>query len=347
VLERPVTSVHSGFFELGGHSFLAVQLIARVEAAFGCRLPLASLFTGGTVAAQAALIDAQSSGAGADEVLVTLRAVGDRGTILLLHEISGHVMVYQPLAAQLAEGWRVVALQACGLDNTSPPIDRLERMAGTYADAVTAAGLPGPFVPVGYSYGAALAGELSAELAGRGHAVPFVAVIDALPDPQAWVDGVVPEDEAGQLFYMVRAVEESIGLQLGLDDSILRQFGPETRIDLVHQRLTTTGAFGGAIGRDQVAGMLAVFRANLQALRGFQPSRIPVPVHVWVTETLGAKPGLPGDLGWSGLADRPVTIHGIGGDHLSVVKEPLVADLAADINRLLACQQSLLTCQPP
>src|SRR3954468_25097746 len=79
---------------------------------------------------------------------------------------------------------------------TSPPIDRLDGMAGAYADAVTAAGLPGPFVPVGYSYGAALAGELSAELAGRGHAVPFVAVIDALPDPQAWVDGVVPEDEA-------------------------------------------------------------------------------------------------------------------------------------------------------
>jgi thioesterase domain-containing protein len=31
-----------------------------------------------------------------------------------------------------------------------------------------------------------------------------------------------------------------------------------------------------------------------------------------------------------------VTIHGIGGDHLSVVKEPLAAELAAGINRLLA-----------
>jgi thioesterase domain-containing protein len=150
------------------------------------------------------------------------------------------------------------------------------------------------------------------------------------------VDGVVPEDEAGQLYYMVRAVEASIGLQLGLDAAILRQFGPETRIDLVHQRLTATGAFGGAIGRDQVAGMLAVFRANLQALRGFQPSRIPVPVHVWVTETLAAKPDLPDDLGWPALTSHPVTIHGIGGDHLSVVKKPLAAELAAGVNRLLA-----------
>jgi thioesterase domain-containing protein/acyl carrier protein len=344
VLERPITSVDAGFFELGGHSFLAVQLIARVEAAFGCRLPLASLFTGGTIAAQAALIDAQASGTGADEVLVTLRAEGERGTILLPHEISGHVLVYQPLAMRLAEGWRVVALQARGLDNTRPPLDSLPAMARAYVDAVESAGLPDPFVPVGYSYGAALAGELSAELAARGHAVPFAAVIDALPDPQAWVDGVVPEDEAGQLHYMVKAVEASIGFDLGLDASTLRQFGPETRIDLVHQRLTATGAFGGSIGRDQVAGMLGVFRANLAALRGFQPARIPVPVHLWVTDALAARPGLPGDLGWSGLTGHPVTVHRIGGDHLSVVREPLAGELADGIGRLLT---PLLTPLPP
>ena len=336
VLERPITSVDAGFFELGGHSFLAVQLIARVEAAFGCRLPLASLFTGGTIAAQAALIDAQASGTGADEVLVTLRAAGERGTILLPHEISGHVLIYRPLALRLAEGWRVVALQARGLDNTRPPLDSLPAMARAYADAVEAAGLPGPFVPVGYSYGAALAGELSAELTARGHAVPFAVVIDALPDPQAWVDGVVPEDEAGQLHYMVKAVEASIGFDLGLDASILRQFGPETRIDLVHQRLTAVGAFGGSIGRNQVAGMLGVFKANLAALRGFQPARIPVPVHLWVTDALAARPGRPGDLGWSGLTGHPVTVHRIGGDHLSLVKEPLAGELGDGISRLLA-----------
>ncbi|MGF7209109.1 amino acid adenylation domain-containing protein [Skermanella aerolata] len=338
VLERPVTSVDAGFFELGGHSFLAVQLIARVEAAFGCRLPLASLFTGGTVAAQAALIDAQASGTGADEVLVTLRAAGECGTILLPHEISGHVLAYQPLAAALAQGWRIVGLQARGLDNTRPPLDSLPDMARAYADALESAKHPGPFVAVGYSYGAALAGELSAELAGRGHAVPFAVMIDALPDPQSWVVGVVPEDDAGQLHYMVRAVEASIGIELGLDAATLRQFGPETRIDLVHRRLTATGAFGGAIGRDQVAGMLAVFRANLAALRCFQPTRIPVPVHVWATDSLAARPGLPGDLGWSGLTDQPVTVHRIGGDHLTVVKEPLAAELAAGIGRLLARQ---------
>ncbi|UEM25114.1 amino acid adenylation domain-containing protein (plasmid) [Skermanella mucosa] len=333
VLERPVTSVHAGFFELGGHSFLAVQLMARVEAAFGCRLPLASLFSGGTVARQAALIDARSGGA--DEVLVMLRPEGDRGTILLPHEVSGHVLSYAALAGRLPEGWRVAALQARGLDNTRPPVRGLPEMARAYADAVLAAGLPGPFVPVGYSFGAALAGELAAELAARGRTVARVCVIDAPANPQDFADGIVPGDEAGRLLHMVRAVEHSMGLDLGLDGAVLKQFGQETRIDLVHRRLAATGAFGGAVTRDQVAGMLAVYGANLDALRSFRPRRIGPPVDVWVTDALAARPGTVADLGWSAVTAGPVAVHRIGGDHASVMREPLAGELAAAIGRAL------------
>ena len=150
VLERPMTSVDAGFFELGGHSFLAVQLIARVEAAFGCRLPLASLFTGGTIAAQAALIDAQVSGTGADEVLVTLRAEGDRGTILLPHEISGACPGLS--AARSEAGGGLAGRGASGARaGQYPPAARqpARHGAGLCRCAWISAGLPGPFVPGG------------------------------------------------------------------------------------------------------------------------------------------------------------------------------------------------------
>ena len=312
--------------------------MARVEAAFGCRLPLASLFSGGTVARQAALIDARSGSA--DEVLVMLRSEAASsgaclGTILLPHEVSGHVLSYAALAAHLPEGWRVAALQARGLDNTRPPIGGLPEMARTYADAVLAAGLPGPFVPVGYSFGAALAGELAAELAARGRTVARVCVIDAPANPQDFADGIVPGDEAGRLLHMVRAVEHSMGLDLGLDAAVLKQFGQETRIDLVHRRLAAIGAFGGAVTRDQVAGMLAVYGANLDALRDFRPRPIGRPVDVWVTDALAARSGLAADLGWSEVAAGPVAVHRIGGDHHSVMREPIAGELAAAIGRVL------------
>jgi len=60
------------FFELGGHSLIAVQVIARIEAAFGLRLPLRALFEGPTLREMAARVaEAMRGGA---ERLPELRA---------------------------------------------------------------------------------------------------------------------------------------------------------------------------------------------------------------------------------------------------------------------------------
>ncbi len=52
-------SVNESFFDLGGHSLLAIRLLARVEEAFGRRLPLPTLFLGPTIEDQANLLRAR------------------------------------------------------------------------------------------------------------------------------------------------------------------------------------------------------------------------------------------------------------------------------------------------
>jgi acyl carrier protein len=32
------------FFDVGGHSYMALEIIAKIDEAYGCRLPLRSLF---------------------------------------------------------------------------------------------------------------------------------------------------------------------------------------------------------------------------------------------------------------------------------------------------------------
>jgi non-ribosomal peptide synthetase component F len=48
VIDLPEVSVTAPFFELGGHSLQAARILARVESAFGVRVPVAELLTTGT-----------------------------------------------------------------------------------------------------------------------------------------------------------------------------------------------------------------------------------------------------------------------------------------------------------
>jgi acyl carrier protein len=60
VLGVPVRSVDADFFKLGGSSLHAVQVLVRIESMLGIQPELASLFENRTVAALAALVEAES-----------------------------------------------------------------------------------------------------------------------------------------------------------------------------------------------------------------------------------------------------------------------------------------------
>ena len=60
VLSIDDVGVHDNFFEIGGHSLLAVRAIARLRAAFGVELSIASLFEHPTVAEFAQQLAKQS-----------------------------------------------------------------------------------------------------------------------------------------------------------------------------------------------------------------------------------------------------------------------------------------------
>ncbi|MBC9915674.1 phosphopantetheine-binding protein, partial [Chitinophaga varians] len=72
ILGREGIGIHDHFFDLGGHSLKATRLSARIQKAFGVKVPLQELFTRPQLSAQAAFIIA----AGEEEMaLIPVTAV--------------------------------------------------------------------------------------------------------------------------------------------------------------------------------------------------------------------------------------------------------------------------------
>ncbi|HEX2202014.1 MAG TPA: non-ribosomal peptide synthase/polyketide synthase [Longimicrobium sp.] len=85
VLGRPRVGVLDSFFAIGGHSLLATQVLARVEQAFGVRLPLRTLFEQPTIAALAEALENSGQGVLAD-VEAELEGLSDEEIEALLAE---------------------------------------------------------------------------------------------------------------------------------------------------------------------------------------------------------------------------------------------------------------------
>ncbi|KMN81560.1 hypothetical protein VK98_12770 [Chromobacterium sp. LK11] len=333
-LGLPRIGVDDSFFDMGGHSLLTLQLLSRVREELGVELPLASLFTSGTVAEFARLV-AEAGQAAAPSVLVPIRPDGDEATLLLVHDGSGQIIGYQKLVERLSPRWRVYGLQAAGLDPAVAADDSVAAMAARYAAAVLQAGLSGPLILAGHSFGAAVAAELARRLVEAGAEVCLLAALDAPPRPDAGFLSELPQDEAGLLHYMARTVEIATGKALAVSEEQLRPLDRAGRFALLSRQVQASGLFPQGMDPRRVEAMFDVYRANLLSLRGHQPQTAPCPVALWVTDGLAAAADEPADLGWSGYAAGPVQVFRAAGEHADMLREPHVAGLAESLERAM------------
>ncbi len=168
----------ASFFDLGGHSLLAATMVARVNQAFGTRLPLAALTEAPNVAALAALASARDADR-SWRLLVPLQPGGAKPPIFFVHGINGQIEQFRRLASLLGSERPVYGVIGHNLTGERIPTARMETLASIYVPAIRACWPDGPYHLAGHSFGGLLAFEIARQLRDEGHAVGLVGLIDS------------------------------------------------------------------------------------------------------------------------------------------------------------------------
>ena len=176
LLELESVGIADDYFDLGGTSLLAVDLFARIEHRFGKRLPLSSLIEASTIERLAHLV----AGSTNQDSLVLLRAgESQRPALFLVHDGDGETMLYRSLAMNLKPGYPVYGLQPYSRPDAPMAHTRITEMAAYYLGKIRSIQSQGPYLLGGMCAGGVIAFEIAHQLQGMGEQVGLLALFDA------------------------------------------------------------------------------------------------------------------------------------------------------------------------
>ena len=155
------------FFELGGHSLLATKLLARVERAFGVKLPIASIFQFSTIAEFAPLLR--------NQVVMSQPAGSSKPPLLWV----GGGTFLRPIAKWLQPDRSLISISLADEWSKVQIPYQLENIAASLAERILREHPKGPYFLGGWCYEGLLAYETAHQLRVRGAEVGLLVLVDA------------------------------------------------------------------------------------------------------------------------------------------------------------------------
>jgi len=317
-LEVEPVGTTDDFFELGGHSLLAVRVVDRVEASFGRRIPLPTLFQEPTVAGVARAL-MQEGAPDIQSALVPLRE--GSGTplfcisgIALYRGLAQHLPGEQPVYGVYLED-ELTAVQT-GSGPAPERFPEIPELARGYVEKLREAWPDGPYALAGVSFGGFLAYEIAQQLRAAGGEVALLALLDS-----SWPDAVRRSKTAFVKNALRKIADE--GAAEAIQHAARKLLGGDRShvtlragaIDLQEQRALAFRRVVRSYAAQPYDGRVALFRALQREMPvGYEMEPL---------------------LGWESLLTGTLDLHDVPGSHLGILEEPNVEKLAALLGELL------------
>lgn len=330
-LEVPTVEATENFFDLGGHSLLAARMLARVEASFGHRLPLRSLFEAPTIREFAGLLAPVTDGLREFEV-VPVNARGDRTPVFainnsaLFHRLSGGLGPDQPFIS-------VSAYDAAVPEEFAP--QTFEAIAARFVDIIKRTRPRGPYILLGLCVAGNIAFEAAQQLAAQGEQVPLLVLIDA------WAPGYADSLSRRAAFladlsYRAQCFAVELRKLVRGRLSPLDYLGQRGFIKAARKRALRLAHQAGRLRSIPLEAHSAWFQGNLEAAsRAYRPRPYAGPILLLHSPDEPSGRFLDPTLGWARVAGGGLSVQAIPGDHLGIFEEPGATIMAGHIDRAL------------
>jgi amino acid adenylation domain-containing protein len=180
-LDQKAVSVTANFFELGGHSLRATVLVSQIKKQLGYDLSLVQVFSKPTVREMARLFSAGKPENTVKSELIRLNADHDESKpkLFIVHDGSGDVQGYMPLATTLNETFDSWAIRSMFLNHLAPQNVECAELADYYIQQLRQVQPEGPYQLAGWSAGGVIAHEMAAQLEKAGEEVTMLLMIDS------------------------------------------------------------------------------------------------------------------------------------------------------------------------
>jgi thioesterase domain-containing protein len=227
-------------------------------------------------------------------------------------------------------------------------------MAAHYVEQIRTDHPNGPYHVGGYSFGGIIAYEIAQQLIAGGSEVALLAIIDRLiPDSMllaSMSQAPAPLDAEWSIGVM-RLIESLWGVRIVSAEEEFRPFSVDELLERIRQTVRAESDGNGAAalrglveaaGEELLRNIFRVVEANLAASRGYSPRPYSGPITLF--RAAERHPTMNRQfaeifedefLGWDRLAERPVSVHVIPGDHFSMIAPPHVNVLAAMLQESL------------
>lgn len=344
---RPI-GVTDNFFELGGHSLLAVRLIMQIKEQFQQELPLSVLFQGTTIENLARVLRQQEAElAQSTTPLVAIKPAGSKPPLFLVHPTGGNVLCYLHLARHIEREQPLYGLQSPGLYGDWEHSQSIEAMAAHYIEVIQSVQPEGPYVIGGWSYGATVAFEIALQMEKKGLEVAKLLLIDS---PAPIYTQCIPEmDQTTFLLSLFKELERFFGESIQVTPETVSSLSPDEQMPFLLEQMTQAGLIPPGSQLSDIDRLLEVYRTNLFTLQRYNPASVFSGNAVLFRSTLANEDDVlkrmveeqDSTAGWSRYLSRPVEIHAIPGDHVTMITEPNVSLLAERIRSVLGTGQKV------